>query len=272
MSNRVCVFVDGESFRHTIVELFADFDRRDYLPKQAQWRDFFDWLVAEHTTDGTRFRTYWYLIEFLDFFPYKFPDAERETENLKAVLSKHAPLGRELSGLSEGALIEQMKQEVAELKSRREKLQKRFDGWRTLQDGIARSHGAIEFRRSGGMFCNLFDSAFGQEKTVDVKLATDLIMLRDIYDTAVIVSGDQDYVPAVQAVKDSGKIVANVGFLTRSGKLLPGGARRLNVAVDWDVEVSFEAFRRYLGLDTTPEPASGAPTVEPSYTTEPEGF
>jgi hypothetical protein len=31
-----------------------------------------------------------------------------------------------------------------------------------------------------------------------------MLMLRDIYDTAIIVSGDQDYVPAAQVLKDAG--------------------------------------------------------------------
>jgi uncharacterized LabA/DUF88 family protein len=58
---------------------------------------------------------------------------------------------------------------------------------------------------------------------VDVNLGVDMVLFRDIYDVAVIVSGDQDYVPAVQAVKDSGKHVVNVAFLARNGVLLPGG-------------------------------------------------
>ena len=86
------------------------------------------------------------------------------------------------------------------------------------------------------------------EKAVDVKLATDLIVLRDIYDTAVIVSGDQDYVPAVQVVKDSGKIVVNIAFRSRGGKLLPGGARRLNQLTDACVEVPYRDLARHLNI------------------------
>ena len=66
------------------------------------------------------------------------------------------------------------------------------------------------------------------------------------YDTAVIVSGDQDFVPAVHAVQALGKKAANVSFRQRSGKLLPSGARRLNKAVDWSVEVDYDTFRRLM--------------------------
>jgi uncharacterized LabA/DUF88 family protein len=83
---------------------------------------------------------------------------------------------------------------------------------------------------------------------VDVNLGVDMVLLRDIYDLALVVSGDQDYVPAVQAVKNSGKHVVNVAFLARSGTLLPGGARRLNEVTDWSIEYDYGQLRGFLGL------------------------
>ncbi|MBS3734224.1 MAG: NYN domain-containing protein [Phycisphaerae bacterium] len=128
-------------------------------------------------------------------------------------------------------------------------MQRRFDGWSAVHDKIAETHRSIEFRREGTIAYNLFYRSFGREKAVDVKLATDLLMLRDIYDVAVIVSGDQDYVPAVQVAKDCGKQVVNVAFMTRSHRLLPGGARRLNQRTDWSLTVEYEPFRKFLKLD-----------------------
>ena len=45
------------------------------------------------------------------------------------------------------------------------------------------------------------------EKGVDVSLVTDMLTygFRDMYDIAILVSGDNDYVHALQAVKDHGK-------------------------------------------------------------------
>jgi len=88
----------------------------------------------------------------------------------------------------------------------------------------------------------------GQEKAVDVNLAVDLITLKDIYETAVIVSGDQDYTPAVAKIKEHGKTVWNVAFKTRSGKLLPGGARRLNIVTDSVLEVGHKDLSGFLDL------------------------
>ena len=54
------------------------------------------------------------------------------------------------------------------------------------------------------------------EKGVDVMLATDLVVraFQDQYDTAIIVSGDGDFYPAIQAVKDRGKQVEVAAFAT----------------------------------------------------------
>jgi uncharacterized LabA/DUF88 family protein len=52
------------------------------------------------------------------------------------------------------------------------------------------------------------------EKGVDVMLATDVVTnaYKDHYDTAIVVSGDADFYPALQAVKDVGKHVEVAAF------------------------------------------------------------
>ncbi|MCL0102036.1 NYN domain-containing protein [Dehalococcoidia bacterium] len=52
------------------------------------------------------------------------------------------------------------------------------------------------------------------EKGVDIMLATDLLQYawRDLYDVAILVSGDADFTYAVQAVKNSGKYVEVAAF------------------------------------------------------------
>jgi uncharacterized LabA/DUF88 family protein len=62
------------------------------------------------------------------------------------------------------------------------------------------------------------------EKGVDVMLATDLVVkaLKDQYDTAIVVSGDADFFPAIQAAKDAGKHVEIAAF---DSNLSPEAAR-----------------------------------------------
>ena len=52
------------------------------------------------------------------------------------------------------------------------------------------------------------------EKGVDVMIAIDLLKsaYENLYDTAILVSGDGDFYPAIQAVKDLGKHVEIAGF------------------------------------------------------------
>lgn len=53
-----------------------------------------------------------------------------------------------------------------------------------------------------------------QVKEDDICLAVDMVKLayNDAYDIAILVSSDGDFVPAVNAVKERGKIVENIGF------------------------------------------------------------
>ncbi len=50
MEKRVCVFVDGENLRHSILDAFKDqglFESYEYLPATAKWAEFCDWIVDE---------------------------------------------------------------------------------------------------------------------------------------------------------------------------------------------------------------------------------
>jgi len=255
---KVCVFVDGENFRHSIVELFTEFQQEDYLPKSANWTSLFDWIVSSAVENGERIRTYWYVIQSMDFFPYRFPDPaksdtpEQAWGQLYRLLSIHTPYQKELVALEGKERNARMTEIVGTLRRHKDIMQQRFVGWINIQDGIALRSKAIEFRRAGELTCNLFTGVLGREKAVDVKLASDMITLEDIYDIAIIVSGDQDYVPAVEVLKDFGKRVVNVAFKTRGGKLLPGGARRLSQVTDWSCDIDFVPLAEHLQLGQLP--------------------
>lgn len=254
---KVCIFVDGENFRHSIVELFPEFNRDDYLPKYAEWDKLFDWIVRSVDEEGKRIRTYWYMIKGFDYYPQYIPnkrrleEREEERESFKSLLLKEEYRKDEFETLENQEFIEKLQEIAKELWDYKTKMQNRCEGWLTIQDSIALKYNAIEFRRSGMLFCNLFEKKLGSEKAVDVKLATDMIILSDIYDTAVIVSGDQDYVPAVEVIKDYGKEVVNVAFLTRNGKLLPGGAKRLNQITDRHLIITYESLSEHLRIGQT---------------------
>lgn len=60
------------------------------------------------------------------------------------------------------------------------------------------------------------------EKGVDIMLTTDLLLYaaRNLYDVAVLVTGDKDYIPAVKAVKEMGKRIEVAGFKCCTAKAL----------------------------------------------------
>ena len=260
---RVCVFVDGENLRHSIIGLFPnEFNPNAYLPKQAKWEDFYKHLAtASAGENASLLRAYWYVIQHVDFSPYSLPkyggDAEQGAKLMK-ILCKDDQHRKTLLGISTGRerlkKAAEIRQEVIRAEAR---FKKQFEGWQRIQDGICLQHSAIEFRRAGAIKYNTFERKLGREKAVDVKLATDLVLMRDIYDTAVIVSGDQDYVPAVQAIKDRGKRVVNVAFEKRNKGLLPGGARRLNQVTDDRIIVSYGDCQKFLRIGDSGLAANG---------------
>ena len=239
---KACIFIDGENLRHSLCDLFkpTEFDPTDYLPKTARWEEFFDFL-ATRCYSSTRLRTYWYVVEAVEFWPWKLPN---EDEKLLRVISKHPPYAEELKRA--GQKVETARRLSTTIQDERTRFEKRFHGWHIIQNGIATQHDATEFRRAGTIRYDLFKKELGKEKAVDVMLAVDMLELSPIYEVAIILSGDGDYVPAVQAVKDKGKRVINVSFEARNGELLPGGARKLNQITDKVLVVKYEQMRDFM--------------------------
>jgi uncharacterized LabA/DUF88 family protein len=246
-----CIFIDGENLRHSLCDLFGlEFNPSDYLPKQADWEGFFKYLVGQASADF-RLRTYWYVVDEIDFWPYNITRLvnRKEFGTLETVVRKHKPNAAILDGLTNQPARHAKLLDIASSLAKAEvAVKRRFDGWQQIQNGIARRFEAVEFRRAGSIQWNLFVQRFGQEKGVDVKLATDLLNLNDIYEVGIIVSGDGDYVPAVQVVKDWGKHIINVSFLKKSGGLLPGGARRLNQMTDRSIEVEYSDMKKFMRI------------------------
>lgn len=248
-----CIFVDGENLRHSLVELFRqEFDPADYLPKNADWTGLFDALVRE-VGATSRLRTYWCVVEHIDFWPWGLGGLASDPVKLQRVLVQDKKCAQDLTALGTPAQKEAWaRQKLQDLIVRDRRMRSRFDGWKVFQDGITNRFDAIEFRRAGAINYNLFTQQLGREKAVDVKLATDLLELRNIYDIGIILSGDQDYVPAVQAVKDSGKQIVNVSFLKRDGQVLPEGARRLNQATDRTIEMRYAELLGFMRFPALP--------------------
>jgi len=241
---RICIFVDGENLRHSICDLFNHFDQAEYLPK-ADWAAFFNFIAesASEREEHHHVRTYWYVVRDVDYRPYNLP---KDTSQYLSWIEQNFRLRKRLRDDAPANRNEWAKRQIDSLYETRREFTGRFDGWTTIQRSITYNHDKIEFRRAGSLKFDLIDKQITEEKAVDVKLATDLILLKGNFDTAIIVSGDQDYVPAVQAIKDLGKRAVNITFKTRNGKLLPGGAIRLNQITDSRISIEHGDAKRFL--------------------------
>ena len=157
MEKRVCVFVDGENLRHSIVDAFENqglFERHQYLPVTANWAEFYDWVVCAIVgigTSGRRLRTYWYVTDDLAFWPYGIKSLNRSENELKAkkVLSRNRRFRSELSNLSGDQARDRLREKVDELIEEQRKMSSRFEGWKRKQEDIANRHRSVEFRRAG---------------------------------------------------------------------------------------------------------------------------
>ncbi len=246
---RICIFVDGENLRYSIIDLFPNFNKNDHLPRNADWSGLFDWITKEAVDeDACRIRTYWYTIQNIEFSPFDLNSAKKDIAKLATVLSKNKVMGATIANTPPEELQSLVVNKADELIKLERWTTKTFNWWTRVHNSIALNHRSIEFRTAGTIRHYLFENEFGSEKAVDVKLATDLILLKDIYDVAIIISGDQDYVPAVDSIKDFGKHVVNVAFEKENGNLLPSGARRLNQSTDWSLAIKHSKLSEFLKI------------------------
>ncbi|EDX70831.1 conserved hypothetical protein [Coleofasciculus chthonoplastes PCC 7420] len=77
---------------------------------------------------------------------------------------------------------------------------------------------------------SMTDSTLDCNLVLDVELALDLVELADTYDTAILVSGDGDFVPAIERIQQLSRRVEVVSYrATTSQKLMQLADNYLNL-------------------------------------------
>lgn len=81
-----------------------------------------------------------------------------------------------------------------------------------------------------------------QVKEDDIHLSVDMVKLayNDAYDTAILVSSDGDFVPAIDVVKERGKRVENIGFENKFSYHLKQRCDSCRILKRKDVETFFD--------------------------------
>lgn len=97
-------------------------------------------------------------------------------------------------------------------------------------DNSARFHDRLRYLGFRVVARESFDPVRKEQKEVDVAMACEMVVhaLRDSYDIAIVVSGDQDFVPAIQHVQAAGKRVEVAAFGISVGKALMKAADRFH--------------------------------------------
>lgn len=96
-----------------------------------------------------------------------------------------------------------------------------FDSKGTInhEDSSKRLHDKLRYLGFRVMIRDGYDPERQEQKEVDVAMACEMVVhaLRDHYDVAIVVSGDRDFVPAIQHVQAAGKRVEVAAFANTVG-------------------------------------------------------
>ena len=267
------VFVDGQNFISHIQSLFPDeFDREHYLPRSAKWKAFFN-SVAK-TLGAETLDVYWYTIKHLDYLPHvdwekEDPDQLSQSEYViwRDYLIRPHVLDADWWRRSKMRLTDveleyyvargDEKKEVISKRRRKcsenfDEMERRIDEWHQILDRIVEQCPNVQIRKTGWQICYLATKGLGTEKGVDTGLVADLVYYGPEYDTALILSTDGDYVPAVSCIQKMGKQVGHVEYQSRDGSLVDGISRHLAESTDFAFEIRFEDLRRLLDIPGEP--------------------
>ncbi|MBI2378660.1 MAG: NYN domain-containing protein [Deltaproteobacteria bacterium] len=213
--DRVVIYIDGQNLRFKLQDIGLQ-------EKDVNWGKLFSSLVpASHVL----IRAYWY--QAARIAPWEW----------KSHLAKYTPQGMTPAQF-ERAATDYYRNECERL----EKIHQ------IVYERIERTYDSVEFRYSGVLKVEptrvTVDSS-GQtqigtrvgEKGVDVALAVDLVRHAEHYDTAILITGDFDLVPAIQAVKDRLRRVIVVSVMKGTPPHHQGHARRLTSLCDQQIEI-----------------------------------
>lgn len=207
MRNAV-IFIDGQNFHFALQNIGLQ-------EKDIIWEEFFKYIMPpQHSL----VRAYWYQpqrVAPFDLFP--------------ADLERFCPATMSVD--------EYRKDRENWLVAQRERLHH-------IQNSIYRrvqeENPFVQFQYAGMLKINPYTEHF-EERGVDVAIGVDMVHKVNGYDTAIILSGDVDLVPAVKCVKDNLKLVYGLvitSTVEQGGPRYFGYSRELMIAVDKVIYIS----------------------------------
>lgn len=202
MADRKAVlFVDGRY-------LHGALKRLQLQERDVNWDRFFDEITPEN---HILIRSYW-------FYPARIARCDRRSYNHRRTTHEDIKYTPQDTEPADNWFTEQ---EMRHRKIREE-----------VHPAIADSYDRIEFRYVGVLRVNAGTQEYLGEKGVDVGMAVDLVSKAKNFDTALMITGDQDMAPAVQHVKNELKQVVLVTIQPNSASMQVHASRKLRVLAD----------------------------------------
>ncbi|MBI3953484.1 MAG: NYN domain-containing protein [Chloroflexi bacterium] len=225
MTLRAVAFIDGNNLHYQLGEL-------QLQEKDINWSR----LLADAMPPGHRLiRAYWYQVGQISFSqPYP--------SRLHDVFAS----GR-TGATTEEELRLRCEAYIAEQRERLDRIH------REVYDRIAQDYDFLEFRYVGSLKIDPYEQKWVEEKGVDVGMAVDMVGKLAEYDAAVVISGDVDFAPAIQVIKDRLRQAYLVNFAPGTLAQSRFTAGRLRVLAD-SVRVfnEVEVRDRYLSTKAPP--------------------
>lgn len=246
--NRTCIFIDLPNLIHTFTDLFASKYELQGNLKVLKAIDFKTLCLYLLPENSILTRAYIYSAkEFLfvpdreildDFEKYKkfFLQKRKDAEIVRQIKKEIQSNGKSL-------ILENLHKEC---KQKTENISEYFLALQKLKHKICTENSKIEFSKFGEIRYDIINCEYKSEKGVDVNLAVDMIRLSDIYDICILVSGDQDFIPAVQLIKDKGKNVYIPEFIMRNKTVVHAVSPKLKECVDGCIKIPFLSAEKFL--------------------------
>lgn len=269
------VLVDGQNFISHIRKIFdQEFDEEDYLPLTANWSQFFDSIAKSLGAKTLEVR--WYTINELDYMPHidwaeenlnDFTEAEylvwRRLLIHDSLIDRDPKQGRSHRRLNP-AEVEFLRYSSERTRKKcinrwrincqrnHQEMQRRLQRWHQIQDQVVHQCPNVTMCRVGWQLCALINKRLFSEKGVDIGLVSDLLLLTDEYDTALVISSDGDFVPAISEVRKRGKQIGHVEYEYRDGGKVLGISRRLKQACDFTFSIPYQEFKQFMNIPDEP--------------------
>lgn len=244
---RFVTFVDGSNLDGVLKNLnlrvddYGAFYRHLFEESVRHWgRTFADgspWPAPQHS------RIYWYVVGKMDEWDLNDPKAEsriRSRFDMNVRLKEYY-----MDRVGPGSPERSREDDAwtlcfAETRDWYENKRKALERKKRFYFGVQSATDYVEIRQEGHWKVDLLNHSLN-EKGLDTSLAVDMVALRDIYDVAILISGDADGIPGINYVKGQSKHVGVVEFRRGSADdTVKGTSSRLKIAADFVVQI-FEA-------------------------------